>query len=77
MGPNEDERARLNYTTGELDALTRLADARREIGELAGELLRARTSKRAEREDAGRRLNAIRASLGTVERDLATRRIRA
>lgn len=58
---------RVNMTTGELDALRRIADARRELGEIADTLLRMRTSNRREREGFGRRLNAVRASLGTVE----------
>jgi hypothetical protein len=59
--------ARVNFTTGELDALRRIADARRELGEIADYLLHEPTSKRPHREDFGRRLNAVKASLGTVE----------
>lgn len=59
--------SRLNFTTDELDALRRIAEARRELGEIADYLLHEPTSKRPHREDFGRRLNAVRASLGTVE----------
>jgi hypothetical protein len=50
-----------------LDVIARLAAARRELGVIADALLRSKTSKRTEREDFGRRLNAVRASLLTVE----------
>lgn len=61
------ERSRLNFTTGDLDVMARLAGAQREVGAIASGLLNSRTSKRADREDYGRRLNAVRASLRTVE----------
>jgi hypothetical protein len=64
---NDEQRARLNVTTGDLDSLARLAAAQRELGEIANALLHASTSRRAEREQHGRRLNAVKASLHTVE----------
>lgn len=61
------ERARLNLTTGDLEVLSRLGAAQRELGEIAEALLHSRTSKREAREDFGRRLNAVKSSLRTVE----------
>jgi hypothetical protein len=65
------ERARVNVTTADLDVLRRLADAKREVGEVADTLFRMRTSSRRDRENLGRRLNAAKASLTTVEKLLA------
>jgi len=64
---NEGERMRLNMTTAELDILSRLAGARREIKEIARVLLDERTSKRDDRQRMGGRLNAVASSLLTVE----------
>jgi hypothetical protein len=63
----EEQRSALNMTTGDLDVITRLEDARREIGQIADELLSRSTSRRETREAYGRRLNAVKASLRTVE----------
>jgi hypothetical protein len=60
-------RATLNLSMGDLDAIARLSDAQRQIGEIADALLYERTSRRGRREDFGRRLNAIKASIRTVE----------
>lgn len=62
-----EARTGLNATTGDLDLLVRLAEARREAKAIAASLLGSRTSKKEQREDFGRRLNALAASLGTVE----------
>jgi len=62
------ERARLNLTTDDLDVLRRLSEAQRDLGTLADDLLlRRRGTKRAEREAIGRKLNAVKASLKSVE----------
>lgn len=64
-------RTRLNMTVGELDALRRLEEIQREIGEIADALIDSKTSKREERRLLGGRLNAAKASLKTVEMRLA------
>lgn len=60
-------RAAVNVTTGDLEVLARMADARREIEYVAERLFHERTSRRAGREDLGRRLNAVAVSLRTIE----------
>lgn len=65
------QRTRANVTTADLDVLRRLADAQREVGEVADTLFRMRTSSRRDRENLGRRLNAAKVSLRTVEMILA------
>ena len=62
---------RLNVTTADLDVLRRVIDAQREIRIVADELWRERTSKRERRQQMGGRLNAVAASLHTVELTLA------
>lgn len=59
------------------DTMRRLADAQRELHDLAGALFNARTSKGETRREQGRRLNAIAASLRTVELALGKRQARA
>ncbi len=49
------------------DSLVRLQKARTEIREVADVLFFGRTSKREDRRDLARRLNAVAASLRTVE----------
>jgi hypothetical protein len=61
------ERTTVNVTTGELDMLSRLSAAQRELGEVASTLLGARTMKGEDRRQLGRRLNAVKDSLKTVE----------
>lgn len=64
-------RSKLNLDTGDLDALQRIAGAKREIAEIADALINSRTSKREQRHELGRRLNAVKASLTTVEMRLS------
>jgi hypothetical protein len=59
-------RSTLNVTTGDLDVLRRLDAAQRELEEIANDLLYQKTSKKERRQEHGRRLNAIKASLKTV-----------
>lgn len=64
---NEQLRSELNLSTGTLDALRRIAEARRQLEEIAELLFFARTSTKQQRQDCARRLNSVRASLRTVE----------
>lgn len=64
-------RMELNLTAADLDALRRLADAQREVKAIAEQLLLKRTSRLEQRQDYGRRLNAVAASLRTVELEIA------
>jgi len=61
------ERAQLNFTTGEIEDISRLAQAQREIKDIADELYQAKTSKKETRRDYARRLNLVASSLKTVE----------
>jgi len=62
------ERTRLNFTVAELDAIHRLAEAQRELGEIADSLFYKKYGKKKdERETIGRKLNGIKASIKTVE----------
>jgi hypothetical protein len=60
-------RSRLNLSTGDLDTLARLASAQREVKTVADALYHSRTSKREDRQQLARQLNAVAASLRTVE----------
>lgn len=66
---------RLSMSTADLDAISRIADAQRVAKEIAASLLNDRTSKKESREDFGRRLNGLAASLKTVEMYLTDREI--
>lgn len=61
------ERLSLNMTTAELEVLARIASAQRELHTIADELIRARSSKIETRHEQGRKLNAVAASLRSVE----------
>lgn len=69
--PGENNRSTLNLDTGDLDALQRIAGAKREIGEIADALFNSKTSRREQRNEFGRRLNSVKASLTTVEMRLS------
>lgn len=60
-------RSEVNLSTGDLDVLARLAGAQREVKAIADQLYHGKTSKREERRDFARRLNAVAAALRTVE----------
>lgn len=60
-------RTRLNMGTGELDAIARIAGAQREVKDIADRLYFGKTSKKDERQDFARRLNAVAASLKSAE----------
>lgn len=67
------ERSALNLTTGDLEVLARLADAQREVGEIADLLILSRRgSKKEERHEFGRRLNAVKSQLKTIELRLSS-----
>ena len=60
----------MNLTTGDLDALRRLAEAQRELGEVAHALHTRRTSQIQARRGFARRLNVVKASLHELEESL-------